>query len=332
MNELIEQVKQGNFRAIARLISMIENSEQAEFAAVSSLYRETGQAHIVGVTGPPGVGKSTLVNELAGQFAAEGRRVAIVAVDPSSPFSGGALLGDRVRMQGLASREGIFMRSMASRGNLGGLASSTSAVITVFDAAKFEIILVETVGAGQAEVAIAHAAQTTLVIEAPGNGDEVQNMKAGMLEIADILVVNKADRPGALRTAAALEAMINMGHGGEFGHHSAQRIQNGLTGSKTDETWQPPVLQTVANEGLGTQDLVQQIKNHRAFLLKSGGWMEREVQRSRDELDRLVQSRFMTLLLERIPQVSRDQLVMAIARREMDPYTAVSKLFEAYGT
>lgn len=331
MNDLIEKVRQGDFRSIARVLSMIENSEQAASTAVSSLYRDTGHAHIVGITGPPGVGKSTLVNELARKLTAENRRVAIIAIDPSSPFTGGALLGDRARMQDLANHPGVFIRSMASRGNLGGLASSTSAAITVFDAAHFDVILVETVGAGQAEVTIANEAHTTLVIEAPGLGDEVQTIKAGILEIADILVVNKADRPGAMQTVKALEAMLHMGYASSFGHHSQHFNLEEYAGDKPGAVWRPQVLQTIAVEGKGIQELVEQIKQHRANLLATGEWLLREEQRSRNELDRLVQVRFMSLLSRRIPPSSLDQLVMAIVKREIDPYSAVNELFEAFG-
>jgi LAO/AO transport system kinase len=264
-------------------------------------------------------------------LASEDNRVAIVAVDPSSPFTGGALLGDRVRMQNLADNKNIFIRSMASRGNLGGLASTTSAVITIFDAAQFEFILVETIGAGQAEVSIANAAHTTLVVQAPGFGDEVQKIKAGILEIADILLVNKADRPGALRTVRALESMLHMGRSRNLGNDVHQGEQEDSNGEAPIKVWLTPVVQTVAVEGLGIEEVLEQIRLHRVFLKTTDEWVLREMQRSQNELQRLVQSRFMTLLMSRIPQKSRDQLVMALVRREIDPYTAASRLFEEFG-
>jgi len=327
VNDLLEKVRQGNVRAIARVITLIENSEEAAHSAVSELYPYTGKAHIVGVTGPPGSGKSTLVNEIAKQLVAEGEQVAIIAVDPSSPYTGGALLGDRVRMQDLSANQSIFIRSMASRGTLGGLARTTSAVIKIFDAAGYGIILVETVGAGQAEVDIANTAQTTLVIEAPGMGDDVQSIKAGILEIADVLVVNKSDRPGAHRTVKALEMMLHMGQVGK-GHNDNQLIDNPASGpERSEEKWQVDVLQTVATEGKGISELVQRIQAHLAFLLASGVWEEREKQRSRRELEHLLQDRFMARLLTTVSEKERERLVVAVTRRETDPYTAVDMLF-----
>lgn len=331
MKDLLKRVRQGNERAIARVITLIENSDEAAHTAVSALYPYTGQAHIVGITGPPGSGKSTLVNELAKRFSTEGERVAIIAVDPSSPFTGGALLGDRVRMQDLVGKKDIFIRSMASRGNLGGLASATSAVIKVFDAARFGTILVETVGAGQAEVEIANAAHTTLVIEAPGMGDDVQTSKAGILEIADILVVNKADRPGALRTVKALEMMLHIGQIGSAGHHGQAAQRERVPEANPQEKWQIDVMQTVATEGNGIQKLVRRIREHRSYLLSTGEWVKCEEQRSRRELERMLRDRLMAHFLVRIPDDLLERLASAVVRREMDPYSAVDKLFEQFG-
>lgn len=328
MNDLLVKVREGNIRAIARVITLIENDEVAAHTAISFLHPYTGKAHIVGITGPPGSGKSTLVNALAKQFSKEATRIGIIAVDPSSPFSGGALLGDRVRMQDLAGQSNVFIRSMASRGSLGGLARATWAVIKVLDAAGYEIILVETVGAGQTEVDIASAAHTTLVVEAPGMGDDVQSIKAGILEIADDLVVNKADRPGAMRTVQALEMMLHMGQAGPTRHHG--QFEDPTRSEKVSDSgnWRVSVLQTVASEGVGIAELVQRVYEHRNFLENSGGWTVRERSRSRQELSQLLQERFMVLLHAVVSNAEREAYVDAVVSREMDPYTAVDVLFE----
>jgi LAO/AO transport system kinase len=330
VNDLLVKIRNGSFRAIARAITQIENSDDAAMAIVSKLYKDGGHAHIIGITGPPGAGKSTLVNELAQLFAANGEMVAIVAVDPSSPFSGGALLGDRVRMLDLSNHPRVFIRSMASRGNLGGLASATAAVVHVFDAAHFDSILVETVGAGQAEVDIANNAHSTLVIEAPGMGDDVQSIKAGILEIADILVVNKADRRGAMRTAKSLEMMVDMGQAIGFGHHMPLALRKEMGETLASQTWRTPVLQTVANKGEGIKELYDVIGSHRRYLESSGEWRAREENRSRREMERLLQERFFASFQDVVPEAVRTDLVKAVVRRELDPYGAVNHLFERY--
>lgn len=330
MNDLFDKVRAGKFRAIARLISQIENSPAAALAAVSALHRYTGHAHIIGITGPPGSGKSTLVNELAKQWAAKGVRLAIIAVDPSSPFTGGAILGDRVRMQELAQYDNVFIRSMASRGNLGGLARTTSTAVTVFDAARFELILVETVGAGQAEVEIADAAHTTVVVETPGMGDEVQTIKAGILEIADILVVNKADRPGAARAMKELEMMLHMGKSSRLGGNG-QSDSAGEESRAGVEAWHIPVLQTIANEGQGIAELIARIDDHYDYLKASDEWLEREKKRSRKEIEAMLRDRFMARFQLNVPQELREQYVEAIVKRTIDPYTAVDRLVDGFG-
>jgi LAO/AO transport system kinase len=325
VDDLIAQALAGRPRAIARLITQVENSEMGAETAVTHLYPHTGRAYVIGVTGPPGAGKSTLVNELAKAFRRLDLRVAIVAVDPSSPFTGGALLGDRVRMRDLAGDSGIFIRSMASRGALGGLAAATAAAVKVLDAAGFPIILVETVGAGQAEVDIANAAHTTLVIEAPGMGDEIQTFKAGILEIADILVVNKADRPGADRTIKALEMMIHLGDGGTTRHHG-RSLQTADIALSQETGWQVPVLPTTATSGEGIPALLAAVQGHKAYLLESGEWLNRERGRRRREVEHLLQARLLRRLRRAVPEERLEGVITAVAAREMDPYTAVATI------
>ncbi len=329
MKELIEGVLHGRPRAIARLITLIENSETATETAVTALYPHTGNTHIIGITGPPGSGKSSLVNELAKVLRRQDLRIGIVAIDPSSPFTGGALLGDRVRMRDLAGDRGVFIRSMASRGCLGGLAQTTWAVIKVLDAAGFDMVLVETVGAGQAEVDIARAAHTTLVIESPGMGDDVQAFKAGILEIADILVVNKADRPGSDRVVRSLETMLHLGPVGGTRHHGYTgevplAAANGASGG-----WQIPVQPTIATEGKGVPELVMLLQQHHAYLQTSGEWQQREKERCWQEIMHLLHLRFMAQFQTAVPQTERASWATAVAAREVDPYTAVRQLFLA---
>jgi LAO/AO transport system kinase len=333
----IAAARAGNPRAVARLITQVENDAASAPAVVRALYAATGRSHVVGITGPPGSGKSSLVNELAKRFRQRDRRVGIVAVDPSSPFTGGALLGDRVRMRDLAGDAGIFVRSMASRGNLGGLARSTADAVKVLDAAGYDLILIETVGAGQAEVDIASAAHTVVVIEAPGMGDDVQSIKAGILEIADILVVNKADRPGASRTARSLEMMLHLGLGtvtaADRAHHGADATPPATdNGRGPDAGWATPVLQTVATTGEGVAELVAVIERHGAYLTDSGRRAARDWERSRDEIERLLRDLFMSEFHLAVPAAERTHLISDVAERRLDPYSAAERLFASAAT
>lgn len=312
--ELVPRILEGDQRALARLISLIEDDGPPAREALAALHPHTGRAHVVGVTGAPGTGKSTLVNELAKGFRRRGATVGIVAVDPTSPFTGGALLGDRVRLRDLAGDPGIFIRSMATRGSLGGLARATGDVIKILDAAGFAIVLVETVGVGQAEVDIARTAHTTIVVEAPGLGDDVQALKAGLMEIADILVVNKADRPGAAQTARALEVAL------ELGRNNA--------GPGKDVAWRPPVLKTIALDGSGVAEVLEAIAAHRAYLESSTLWSHRERARARDDLLRALEQELLGRLLKGAGEAAIEDWVDRIARREADVYTAVQSLLE----
>ncbi len=307
---LVTAALDGDRHALARLISLVEDQDAAAQDALRALFPHTGRAHLIGVTGPPGSGKSTLVNVLTQRFRGSGRTVGIIAVDPSSPFSGGALLGDRVRMRDLAGDPGVFVRSMATRGSLGGLAQATNDVVKVLDAAGFDAVLIETVGAGQSEVEIASTAHTTIVLEAPGMGDEVQALKAGLMEIADILVVNKADRPGAARTARALEMVIDR------------------NSAASEDGWQPPILQTVALDGSGVPELVQAIDDHRHHLCTTGLLAERERRRIKGELVGVLQRELLDRLLSRLGPEELGQWVERVAARKVDVYTVASRLCE----
>jgi LAO/AO transport system kinase len=265
----IVQAIRGSRRQLARLITKIEG-EQAN-AELAEIYPHTGQACLVGITGAPGTGKSSLVSALARHYRGLAKTVAILAVDPTSPFTGGAVLGDRIRMRDLAGDNGVFIRSMATRGSLGGLARATANIVRALDAAGFDYIIIETVGAGQSEVDIASIGQTIIVVEAPGLGDDVQAIKAGILEIADILVVNKADRPGLENTVRGLRAMLDLGHRAErLIHHGQLMPVAALPVPDENSAWQPPIMQTVATTGQGITELAAQIEAHQLYLRQSG--------------------------------------------------------------
>jgi LAO/AO transport system kinase len=327
MISLEESILQGDRLALARLLTRVENNTLDGRAALNALFPYTGKAHLVGITGAPGTGKSSLVNQLALQFRKSGKRIAIVAVDPSSPFTGGAVLGDRVRMKDLSGDNGVFIRSMASRGSIGGLAQATANVVQVFDAAGYEIIMIETVGAGQSEVDIAKLAHTTLVVEAPGLGDDIQAIKAGILEIADIIVVNKADRPGAESTEKALKSMLDLAHPTQrvFAHHG-KYMSAAMPIESENNRWLPLIQRTIATDGKGIEDLAHQIAKHGEYLHLSGDWVVRERARLEAELEAALQSAMMNQLRERISEAQFDKVMDQVLARSLSPSKAVKRL------
>lgn len=307
-NDLAERVLAGDVRAAARLISLAENEPAQIRSSLQKLFPHTGKAHIIGITGAPGVGKSTLVDQLVERLRSRGQSVGIIAVDPTSPFTGGAILADRLRMQRHGTDSGVFIRSMATRGRLGGLARATSDGVTVMEALGKEVIILETVGVGQDEVEVAKYAQTTVVVLAPGLGDEVQAMKAGIMEIGDCFVVNKADREGADRAVSQIQSILALKELGEG-------------------DWSPPVLRTVATTGDGLEELVGTIDRHLDHFIATG-----EIERFR-----LLKSRadFMSVLEETLSQYvleemlsdgALERIVESIASREVDPYTAAEEI------
>ena len=330
---LAESVLAGEPLALARLLTQVENDLPEGRRALDALFPHAGKAHLIGVTGGTGTGKSSLVNRLALHYrqppSGEARRVAVVAVDPSSPFTGGAVLGDRVRMGDLSGDPGVFIRSMASRGSLGGLAQTTAAVAQVFDAAGFDVVLIETVGAGQAEVEIARLAHTTLVVEAPGLGDDIQAIKAGILEIADILVVNKADLAGAEKTERALKSMLGLAHPvrKEFLPHApAGMLPDG--GKEGAALWVPPIRRTVALDGKGVVELAELIAKHALYLRKSGEWERRERARLEFELQALLTGTLAARFRARVGEARYAEVLDRLAARMLSPGEAVEALMQ----
>ncbi len=310
---LVDAAVAGDRRALARLLTAVENRTSVAESALRRLYPTAGSAHLVGITGPPGAGKSTLVAALIAALREAGRSVAVVAVDPSSPITGGALLGDRVRMQAYAADDGVFIRSMAARGHAGGLASTSASAAAVLDACGFDVVLLETVGTGQSEVEVAAAADTTVVLEAPEMGDEVQAIKAGLLEVADLVVVNKGDRPGAQRTAAQLRAML---------------VPTTARGPDQDpdrpRPKRPEVLVTTALTGEGIPALLAALDRHRAAGHAGASAAARRA-RAAAQVDAIVLDRFRGRVL-RSPEARG--LIDAVAAHELDPFTAADRLLE----
>ena len=310
---LVERAREGDARSMARLISLVEDGSPALGEVAAALSPHTGSAQVLGLTGAPGVGKSTTTTALVRGLRAEGRRVGVLAVDPSSPFSGGALLGDRVRMQDHAGDSGVFIRSMASRGHLGGLAWATPQALRVLDAAGCDVVLVETVGVGQSELEIASLADTTLVLVAPGMGDGIQAAKAGILEVADVFVVNKADRDGADQTVRDLRYMLSLG-----GRHSEAGH------------WRPPIVKTVAarDRDNGMDDVLEAIAEHRSWLDASGEGQRRRTERAAREIEAIA----VAALRERMGDVRGSAALGALAQRvvdgSLDPYSAAGELLD----
>jgi LAO/AO transport system kinase len=324
---LTQSILEGNRLSLSRLLTQVENDSPEGRDVLAELFPHTGKAHLIGVTGAPGTGKSSLVNQLTLHYRKEkDKRVAIIAVDPSSPFTGGAVLGDRVRMRDLSGDDGVFIRSMASRGSVGGLAQKTAAFVQVFDAAGYEIIIIETVGAGQSEVDIARLAHTTVVVEAPGLGDDIQAIKAGILEIADVLVVNKADRPGVENTERALRSTLELAHPTKrVIHHHGRRMT--LDEPKTDAAlWIPPILKAVSTEGTGIPEVAEAIARHKSHLHQSGDWSARDHARLRSELEAVLQEALMSRFLTGAHQEEYEQVLEKVIRRDISPYEAVSHL------
>ena len=303
--DLLARARGGDKRSIARLLSVVENDAPGAAEAMRALYPQTGRAQIVGITGPPGGGKSTLVNRLAGVYRERASRVAIIAVDPSSPFTGGAILGDRIRMRERFLDDGVFIRSMASRGHAGGLARATARVVNVLDALGTDVVLVETVGVGQEEVDVIRVVDTVCLVTVPGLGDDIQAIKAGVLEIADVLVVNKADRPGADETARDLAQMLSLAK---------------------DRPWKTPILRTSAQSGDGLPPLVEAIDRHRAWSRESGEYLDRRRAAARSEVEALLQEALLRELAGRVGESRLDAAVARVADRSIDPYAAVEEL------
>jgi LAO/AO transport system kinase len=329
--ERMNAVLSGKRLELARLLTEVENDTPAGQVVLDMLFPYTGKAHIIGITGSPGVGKSSLVNQLVRQArkTEPEKKIAVLAVDPTSPFTGGAVLGDRVRMRDLYGDPGVFIRSMASRGALGGLALTTGALAQIFDAAGYSSIFIETVGAGQSEVEIVKLAHTTIVVDAPGLGDDVQAIKAGILEIADILVVNKADQPGAESVVRTLKGMIEMGSASSlrdhFGHHRDENDST-FSGEEPSSDWIPPVLPAVSTRPDGITAVAEAISAHKNYLIQSGVWQKRDRDRLKAGILQTLQSRLLTDWQAAHGSVSLDDCVEELSQRKSTPQEILRKL------
>ncbi len=335
--QLSQRVLEGDVRAASRLMRHIDDGEESATADLRALFPKTGRAYIIGITGSPGAGKSTLTDRLIAKFRKQGKRVGVLAVDPTSPFTGGAILGDRIRMQEHATDPGVFIRSLATRGNLGGLSRATGDCIRVMDAMGQDVVLVETVGVGQDEIDIAQMAHTTVVVTVPGMGDDVQAIKAGILEVADIFAVNKSDLDGADRMVRELRMMLELRHAVKApamdhdAHHRMVRAK--AEGRHVEEApapreWEPPILKVVAAKDQGVSELVEAVEQHRAFLDETGLRQQKERARAAMQFVALLRERLLRGALARLERERGrlDEVAGRIAARQADPYALAEEL------